>query len=120
MRERGGESRERRQSGQAVLAASEQLQAIDTSGLPAPFDQLGSAFDALAAGVGTGSGDVGLGGDGSTVDDIAFIAAPLVSLSRNLNNILDGVEEQVPGELPVFAGLTSVSSTVSLGLANTL
>ena len=63
---------------------------------------------------------MGQGGDGSTVDDIAFIAAPLVSLSRNLNNILDGVEEQVPGEVPVFAGLTSVLSTVSLGLANTL
>jgi len=115
-----GDSSEMTQSVQAVLAASEQLQAIDTSGLPAPFDQLGSAFDALAAGVGTGSGDVGLGGDGSTVDDIAFIAAPLVSLSRNLNNILDGVEEQVPGEVPVFAGLASVLSTVSLGLANTL
>ena len=43
-----------------------------------------------------------------------------MSLSRNLNNILDGVEEQVPGEVPVFAGLTSVLSTVSLGLANTL
>lgn len=115
-----GDSSEMAQSIQAVLAASEQLQAIDTSSLPAPFDQLGSAFDALAAGIGTGSGDVGLGGEGSTVDDIAFIAAPLVSLSRNLNNILDGIEEQVPGDVPVFAGLTSVLSTVSLGLANTL
>ena len=57
---------------------------------------------------------------GGTVEDIAFIAGPLVALSRNLNNILDGIEEQVPGEVPVFAGLTSVLSTVSLGLANTL
>ena len=105
------------QSVQAVLAASEQLQAIDTSGLPAPFDQLGGAFDALAAGFGGGGGDAGEGG---TVEDIAFIAGPLVALSRNLNNILDGIEEQVPGEVPVFAGLTAVLSTVSLGLANTL
>ena len=43
-----------------------------------------------------------------------------MALSRNLNNILDGIEEQVPAEVPVFAGLTSVLSTVSLGLANTL
>lgn len=105
------------QSAQAVLAAAEQLQAIDTSGLPAPFDQLGAAFDALAAGFG---GDGSDAGDGSTMEDIAFIAGPLVALSRNLNNILDGIEEQVPGEVPVFAGLTSVLSTVSLGLANTL
>lgn len=112
-----GDSSDMTQSIQAVLAAAEQLQAIDTSGLPAPFDQLGSAFDALAAGVGSGSSD---GGEGSAVDDIAFIAGPLVALSRNLNNILDGIEEQVPGEVPVFAGLTSVLSTASLGLANTL
>jgi len=112
-----GDSSEMTQSVQAVLAAAEQLQAIDTSGLPAPFDQLGGAFDALAAGFG---GDGSDAGDGSTVEDIAFIAGPLVALSRNLNNILDGIEEQVPGEVPVFAGLTSVLSTVSLGLANTL
>ncbi|MBL4571416.1 MAG: metallophosphoesterase [Alcanivorax sp.] len=112
-----GDSSEMTQSVQAVLAAAEQLQAIDTSGLPAPFDQLGGAFDALAAGFGSGGSGAG---DGSTVEDIAFIAGPLVALSRNLNNILDGIEEQVPGEVPVFAGLTSVLSTVSLGLANTL
>ena len=112
-----GDSSEMSQSVQAVLAAAEQLQAIDTRSLPAPFDQLGSAFDALADGFG---GDGSDAGDGSTVEDIAFIAGPLVALSRNLNNILDGIEEQVPAEVPVFAGLTSVLSTVSLGLANTL
>ncbi|MCG8394300.1 MAG: metallophosphoesterase-like protein, partial [Pseudomonadales bacterium] len=100
-----------------VLAASEQLDAIDTSGLPEPFNQLGGAFDALADGFGNAGADAG---EGSTAEDIAFIAGPLVALSRNLNNILDGIEEQVPGEVPVFAGLTSVLSTVSLGLANTL
>ncbi|MED5390014.1 MAG: metallophosphoesterase, partial [Pseudomonadota bacterium] len=112
-----GDSSGMNQSVQAVLAAAEQLQAIDTSGLPAPFDQLGGAFEALADGFGNGGSDAG---EGSTVDDIAFIAGPLVELSRNLNNILDGLEEQVPGDVPVFAGLTSVLSTVSLGLANTL
>ncbi|EKF76086.1 metallophosphoesterase-like protein [Alcanivorax hongdengensis A-11-3] len=104
------------QSFQAVLAASQQLDAIDTASLPAPFDQLGGAFEALAQGFGNGNTEAG----GSTVDDVAFIAGPLVELSRNLNNILDGIEEQVPAEVPVFAGLTSVLSTVSLGLANTL
>ena len=68
-----------------------------------------------------GFGNAGVApGEGGTVDDIAFIAGPLVALARNLNNILDGIEEQVPGEVPVLAGLTSVLSTVSLGLANTL
>ncbi len=112
-----GDSSEITQSVEAVLAAAEQLQAIDTSSLPAPFDQLGGAFQALAAGIGSGETEPG---EGSTVDDIAFIAGPLVELSRNLHNILDGIEEVMPEEVPVFAGLTSVLSTVTLGLANTL
>ena len=112
-----GDSGEIEQALQAVLAASEQLEAIDTEALPAPFDQLGGAFASLA----DGFGNAGVApGEGSTVDDIAFIAGPLVALARNLNNILDGIEEQVPGEVPVLAGLTPVLSTVSLGLANTL
>lgn len=112
-----GDSSEMSQSVDAVLAASEQLQAIDTSALPEPFNQLGDAFDAFAAGFGNGGIDAG---QGDTTADIAFIAAPLVELARNLDNIVDGVEEQVPEEVPVIAGLTTVLSTVTLGLANTL
>ena len=100
-----------------MLAASEQLQAIDTSTLPAPFDQLGGAFEAFAGGFGNGGIEAG---EGSTRADIAFIAAPLVELARNLDNIVDGIDEQVPDEVPVIAGLTKVLSTVTLGLANTL
>ena len=59
-------------------------------------------------------------GEGDTTADVAFIAAPLVELARNLDNIVDGIEEQVPEDVPVIAGLTSVLSTVTLGLANTL
>ncbi|MZR62539.1 metallophosphoesterase [Alcanivorax sp. DP30] len=112
-----GNTSDMSQSVEAVLAASEQLQAIDTSDLPEPFNQLGDAFDAFADGFGNG----GIGaGQGDTTADIAFIAAPLVALARNLDNIVDGIEEQVPEEVPVFAGLTTVLSTVTLGLANTL
>ncbi|MCK0153555.1 metallophosphoesterase [Alcanivorax sp. S6407] len=112
-----GDSSEMSQSVEAVLAAAEQLQAIDTSTLPEPFNQLGEAFDAFAGGFGNGGIEPG---EGDTTADIAFIAAPLVELARNLDNIVDGIEEQVPPEVPVFAGLTTVLSTVTLGLANTL
>lgn len=112
-----GDTSEMSQSVEAVFAAAEQLQAIDTSSLPEPFNQLGDAFDAFAAGFGNAGIDAG---EGDTTADIAFIAGPLVELARNLDNIVDGLEEQVPGEVPVFAGLTSVLSTVTLGLANTL
>ncbi|MDX1804417.1 MAG: metallophosphoesterase [Alcanivorax sp.] len=111
-----GDSSDMTQSLQALLAASQQLDAIDTSTLPAPFDQLDDAFHALAQGFGNGN----TGASGSTVDDVAFIAGPLVELSRNLNNILDGIDQQVPPDVPVLAGLTSVLSTVSLGLSNSL
>lgn len=113
----GGDQDSMSQSIQAVLAASEQLQAIDTTSLPAPFDKLGGAFDALASGFGNGGAEAG---QGNTVEDVAFIAGPLVSLSRNLNNILEGVDQPLPDSVPVLAGLTSVLSTTSLGLANTL
>lgn len=112
-----GDSSQMSQSVEAVLAASEQLQAIDTSSLPEPFNQLGDAFDAFAAGFGNAGADAG---QGDTSADIAFIAGPLVALSRNLDNIVDGIEEQVPSEVPVIAGLTTVLSTVTLGLSNTL
>ena len=112
-----GDTSQMSQSVDAVLAASEQLQAIDTSALPEPFTQLGDAFDAFAAGFGNGGIDAG---QGDTTADIAFIAAPLVELARNLDNIVDGIEEQAPEEVPVIAGLTTVLSTVTLGLAHTL
>lgn len=112
-----GDSSEMNQSIEAVLAGAEQLQAIDTRGLPEPFNQLGGAFDAFAAGFGNGGFEPG---EGDTTADIAFIAAPLVELARNLDNIVDGIDEQVPEDVPVLAGLTSVLSTVTLGLANTL
>ncbi|WP_290524066.1 metallophosphoesterase [Alcanivorax sp.] len=112
-----GDNSDMTQSIEAVLAASEQLQAIDTSTLPAPFDQLGGAFEAFAGGFGNGGIEAG---EGNTRADIAFIAAPLVELARNLDNIVDGIDEQVPDEVPVIAGLTKVLSTVTLGLANTL
>lgn len=103
----------------AVLTAAQQLAAIDTDTLPAPFDQLGDAFDALAAGVGNQGGE-GAEGDADVGADVAFIAGPLVSFARNLHNIVDGVEEQVPEGTPVLSGLSAVLATTSLGLANTL
>ena len=111
----GGDAGDMDQSFQAVLAAAQQLDAIDTSGLPAPFDQLGGAFEALSAGLGNGADFERTG----TLEDVAFLAGPLVQLARNLENIVDGIDEQTP-DVPVLSGLTKVLATVSLGVANSL
>ncbi len=113
----GGDEADMSQAFQGVLAASQQLEAIDTSTLPAPFDQLGGAFQALSEGLGNGADFEGEAT--GTLEDVAFIAGPLVQLARNLDNIVDGVNEQTP-DVPVLSGLTRVLSSVSLGLANTL
>ena len=81
------------------------------------FDQLGGAFQALSEGFGN-SADFE-GESSGTLQDVAFLAGPLVQLARNLDNIVDGVDEQTP-DVPVLSGLTKVLSSVSLGLANTL
>ena len=111
----GGGAGDMDQSFQAVLAAAQQLDAIDTSSLPAPFDQLGGAFEAFSAGLGNGADFEQTG----TLEDVAFLAGPLVQLARNLENIVDGVDEQTP-DVPVISGLTKVLATVSLGVANSL
>lgn len=113
----GGDGADMSQAFQGVLAASQQLEAIDTSTLPAPFDQLEGAFQAFSAGLGNGADFEGE--PTGTLDDVAFLAGPLVQLARNLDNIVDGVNEQTP-DVPVLSGLTKVLSSVSLGLANTL
>lgn len=113
----GGDDADMSQAFQGALAASQQLEAIDTSVLPAPFDQLGGAFQALSEGFGN-SADFE-GESSGTLQDVAFLAGPLVQLARNLDNIVDGVDEQTP-DVPVLSGLTKVLSSVSLGLANTL
>jgi len=113
----GGDEADMSQAFQGVLAASQQLEAIDTSTLPAPFDQLGGAFEALSQGLGNGADFEGE--SSGTLEDVAFLAGPLVQLARNLDNIIDGVDEQTP-DVPVLSGLTKILSSVSLGLANTL
>lgn len=113
----GGDGSDMSQAFQGVLAASQQLEAIDTSALPAPFDQLGGAFQAFSEGLGNGADFEGE--PSGTLQDVAFLAGPLAQLARNLDNIVDGVNEQTP-DVPVLSGLTKVLSSVSLGLANTL
>lgn len=113
----GGDDADMSQAFQGALAAAQQLDAIDTSTLPAPFDQLGGAFQALSDGLGNGADFEGE--SSGTLQDVAFLAGPLVQLARNLDNIVDGVNEQTP-DVPVLSGLTKVLSSVSLGLANTL
>lgn len=104
------------QAGQAlwaIPAAAARLAAVDTSSLPAPYDQLDDAFAAFADGVGAG----GVGGEsGDASRDIAFLAGPLVQLARNLENIIDGVDEQTD-EVPVIAGLTHALASVARGTA---
>lgn len=99
----------------AVPAAAARLQAIDTTALPAPFDQLDNAFDAFARGVGVGGSQP----DGDASEDIAFLAGPLLQLARNLENIVDGVDEQT-GAVPVLSGLTGALAAVTRGSAHAL
>lgn len=95
----------------SVIEAANVLSGIDTTDLPAPFEQLGAAFAALASGVG------GMDrGQGSARDDLVLIAGPLLQLSRNIENILEGVGTQT-AEVPVLAGITRVLGTVSQGAA---
>jgi len=100
----------------AVQAAAERLQAIDTSELPAPFDRLGSAFEAFALGFG-GEGDESSGQGLS--EDTAFLLGPVVQLVINLENILDAVDQQAE-PVPVLRGVTSLLATTLRGVGGTL
>ena len=99
----------------SVIEAANVLSGIDTSEFPAPFDQLGTAFDLLAEGVGGMDREPGQQG-GSVREDLVLIAGPLLQLSRNIENILEGVGTQT-AEVPVLAGITRVLGTVSQGAA---
>lgn len=101
----------------AVLAAAEELNALDTSALPEPLNQLDGAFAAFADGV--GAAEVGDETSGDASQDVAFIVGPLVQLARNLNNIADAIEE-VTDEVIVLNGITHALSSLSLGTAYAL
>ncbi|MCH8542622.1 MAG: metallophosphoesterase [Alcanivorax sp.] len=95
----------------SVIEAANVLSGIDTAELPPPFDQLGTAFSLLADGVGGMDRE-----SGSAREDLVLIAGPLLQLSRNIENILEGVGTQT-AEVPVLAGITRVLGTVSQGAA---
>jgi len=112
----GGSETDIAQANFAVQAAADRLSAMDTSGLPAPFDRLGDAFDGFADGFGaTGSEDSGQG----LSQDTAFLLGPVVQLAMNIDNILDAVDQQAE-PVPVLRGVTSLLSTVLRGVGGTL
>ena len=100
----------------AVQAAAERLQAIDTAGLPAPFDRLGAAFEAFGAGFGGEGGEHS--GQGLS-QDTAFLLGPVVQLVINLENILDATDQQAE-PVPVLSGVTSLLATTLRGVGGTL
>lgn len=99
----------------AVLATAKHLENVDTSALPAPYNQLGNAFEAFAAGDFMMTADEGSSGS----EDVAYLTAPLVSLAANLANIIDATHEQT-AELPVVHGVTGLLAAVVVGTAETL
>lgn len=101
---------------QSTLAAVQTLAAIETGGLPKPFNHLDDMFTALGNGLGNATAMATTTG---TIEDIGFIAGPLVQLARNLHNILEGAEGGA-AEVPVVAGLTRVLATVADGLSKSL
>ncbi|MEC7546577.1 MAG: metallophosphoesterase [Pseudomonadota bacterium] len=97
----------------AIQLAAERLADIDTSTLPAPFDQLGSAFNGFAEGVGGTESPQGI------EQDISLLLGPLVQLTFNLNNILDAVADGTES-LPLLGGVTEVLSTITFGVSQVL
>ena len=112
----GGSEDDIAQANFAVQAAADRLKAIDTSGLPAPFDRLGDAFEAFAEGFG-GSGNEESGQGLSR--DTAFLLGPVVQLAINIDNIVDAIDQQAE-PVPVLRGVTSLLSTVLRGVGETL
>ena len=112
----GGSESDITQANLAVQAAADRLSAMDTSGLPAPFDRLGDAFDAFSDGFGgVGNNDSGQG----LSQDTAFLLGPVVQLAINIDNILDAVDQQAE-PVPVLRGVTGLLSTVLRGVGGTL
>lgn len=99
----------------AIQAAAEHLNNVDTSSLPAPFDQLDDAFEAFAGGAFMLSEEEASSG----TDDIGYIAAPLVSLAANLANIVDALHEQTTS-VPVVRGVTGLLAALVVGVSDTL
>lgn len=97
----------------SIIEAANVFSGVDTEDLPAPFNQLGAAFDGLAQGVG------GIDQDGSSNDDLVVLAGPLLQLARNIENLMEGLSVQTQ-EVPVLAGITRVIGSVSQGLALSL
>lgn len=97
----------------AIQLAAERLADIDTRALPAPFDQLGSALNGFADGVGGSESPQGI------EQDIALLLGPLVQLTFNLNNILDAVADGTES-LQLLGGVTEVLSTITFGASQVL
>ncbi|OZC35198.1 metallophosphoesterase-like protein [Marinobacter vinifirmus] len=112
----GGNPDDIQQTTFAVQAAADRLQAVDTSSLPAPFDQLGDAFTVFAEGFGSEASE---GSGQGLSQDTAFLLGPVVQLTINLDNILDGIDAQAQ-PVPVLRGVTSLLVTTLRGVSGTL